>query len=71
MNNVSMYKLLSVQVHLTYLNPTSSIKIVFLRDVPRKNEHVVYNNKTFVVQQVIWQADLEKKIIVVLGEIED
>jgi hypothetical protein len=66
-----MNKLLSVEVHLTYLNPTSSIKIVLLRDVPRKNEHVVYNNKTFVVQQVIWQADLEKKIIVVLGEIED
>jgi hypothetical protein len=71
MNNVNMNKLLSVEVHLTYLNPTSSIKIVLLRDVPRKNEHVVYNNKTFVVQQVIWQADLEKKIIVVLGEIED
>lgn len=63
--------LLSVQVHLTYLVPTSSIRVVFMREVPRRNEHVMYQNKMFVVKDVIWEADKEKKVIVVLGEIED
>jgi hypothetical protein len=63
--------LLSVQVHLTYLVPTSSIRVVFMREVPRRNEHVMYQDKMFVVKDVIWEADKEKKVIVVLGEIED
>lgn len=63
--------LLSVQVHLTYLVPTSSIRVVFMREVPRRNEHVIYQDKMFVVKDVIWEADKEKKVIVVLGEIED
>jgi len=63
--------LLSVQVHLTYLVPTSSIPVVFMREVPRRNEHVMYQDKMFVVKDVIWEADKEKKVIVVLGEIED
>lgn len=63
--------LLSVQIHLTYLVPTSSIRVVFMREVPRRNEHVMYQDKMFVVKDVIWEADKEKKVIVVLGEIED
>lgn len=63
--------LLSVQIHLTYLNPNSSMGIVFMREVPRRNEHVLYQDKMFVVKDIIWEADKEKKIIVVLGEIED
>lgn len=63
--------LLSVQIHLTYLNPDASMGIVFMREVPRRNEHLMYQDKLFVVKDIIWQADKEKKIIVVLGEIED
>ena len=63
--------LLSVQIQLMYLNSNSSMGVVFMREVPRRNEHVIYKDKMFVVKDVIWEADKEKKVIVVLGEIED